>query len=270
MRKRLGEYLRLGVARGALCLLTANRWRASPGSVLAECDLPGAAGLTGQTLALGLETLFGADSYSGWPLSVVLDDSLARLWQVTPPPQASRVADLEAATRARFQHLYGESDDGWAIAASWDSERAFVAAAMPLTLLATLNQFAVSRQIRLVQIQPQFILAWNVYCKKLPASAWFGVVQEQVLMLGVTEADRLVAVRATRVPTDAGQDWLAAHLAREALRLGVGVPGSVHLCGHVPPSWANAGVAPDQIACTVLALTRAAAAHALAATGGRA
>ncbi|MDL2356070.1 MAG: hypothetical protein QFF03_12505 [Pseudomonadota bacterium] len=235
MRRRLGQSLRLGVGAGAVALVQARRWGGAPLALLAEHPYEGSAGLA-QALDAVLEP-----AYAGWPLTIVLADDLVRLWQVTPPPQASRLADLEAAAALRFQLLYGEPAAGWTLRAGWDLDRPFLAAALPRALQASIEQGA--RRHRLVETVPQFVVNFNRWCGALKPGAWYGQLHDRVLTLGAIDAGALVAVRAQALPDGADAAWLAQHLAREALRLNLAVPERLQLCGSVPPGWLGAACA---------------------------
>lgn len=234
---RFGRVLRLGVAHDALALVATRRW-GREAEVLAECALD-----TSQTLALalaaGIDTLFdGAGQVRArGPLSVVLADDLARLWQVTPPPQCGRMTDLEAAAALRFQQLYGEPAAGWQLSADWQSGRPFLAAALPQPLLAIVQQSASARAMPLIEVTPQFIALYNRWRDSLAAGDWFGVVHDGVLTVGACAAGGLSSVRAVAIGGHVDGAWLREHLAREALRLNVDPPARMRLCGSVPPAW---------------------------------
>lgn len=234
MRRRFGQSLRLGVAAGAVALVKTSRWGAPP-ALVAEQACQGAAGLSDAIAAV-----LGGD-YAGWPLTVVLADDLVRLWHVTPPQQAARLADLEAAAALRFQRLYGEPAADWVVRAGWDLDRAFLAAALPRALLAALEQGAAAHQLKLVEVVPQFVALLNRCAGALRPGAWFGTVHDNVLTLGALDAGALIAVRAQALPEAAGGGWLTEHLAREALRLNLAVPARVQLWGAVPSAWLGAG-----------------------------
>ena len=106
MRRSFGMGLRLGVAAGSVSLWRSSRWRAPAWTLLREVAyVPDAGlGLHGDFAALGqaLEQVLPAGQYARWPLSVVLDDALARLWQVDMPQGAARLADR---TRRVVQRL---------------------------------------------------------------------------------------------------------------------------------------------------------------------
>lgn len=239
MRRRFGQALRLGVAGGGLALVRTSRWGAQA-SLLAEQSFDGPAAMQD---ALGA-VLDGA--YAGWPLTIVLADELVRLWQVTPPRQSTRLADLEAAAALRFQLLYGEPAAAWTVSAGWDLDRPFLAAALPRALLGALEQGA--HQLKVIEIVPQFVAVLNRWGGALRPGSWFGQVHEQVLTLGAADGGAIAAVRAAAWPPGADGAWLAEHVAREALRLNLPAPERLQLCGSVPPAWLGSSA----IACSQL------------------
>ncbi|TFW13956.1 hypothetical protein E4L96_18900 [Massilia arenosa] len=246
MRRRIGQVLRLGVSASQLALVKGSRWGSSA-ELLDQCALDPAAPL--EAIAPALHALLDSGDFSGWPVAVVVADDLARLWQVTPPANASRAADLEAAAALRFHSLYGDGPSNWAIAADWDPVRPFIAAALPRALTGMLEQAAVDKKMSIVQLVPHFVAAWNRWQGQVRAGSWFGVLHEGVLTAGVTQGRRVVAVRAFAVPAHADSMWLAGQLNREALLLGVEAPDALTLCGSVPSAW-NRQDGP--LACTVL------------------
>ncbi|MCC7701274.1 hypothetical protein IGS59_03410 [Janthinobacterium sp. GW460P] len=241
---RLGQALRLGVAADGLSLWRGSRWRAPAWTPLGDAayvpdagqGLHGDFSALGQALAQLLERLLPADHYAGWPLSVVLDDGLARLWQVDLPQGAARLADIEAAAALRFQSLYGDAPGLWHSSSAWDARAPFFCA-VPRALLAQLTRVAAERKLALIFITPQFARHWNRWHGALKPGAWFGQLQENALTLGVRRDGRLCAVRALPVPPGAGRDWLVQTLAREALLQGVPAPALLQLCGAPPPAW---------------------------------
>jgi hypothetical protein len=115
-------------------------------------------------------------------------------------------------------------------------------------LLALLEEVALEQKLRLVEVTPQFVAAFNGVRARIAGDAWFGVLQAGVLTLGVQAvAGHLGAVRAIAVPPGADGDWLARHVAREALRLDVPAPQRLQLCGDAPANWQG-----KSLACTLL------------------
>jgi len=252
MRRRFGQALRLGVGANGVALIKTSRLFGGAPLALSERALDLSAP---DALAPGLRALFADLPPRGWPVSVVLADELVRLWQVTPPPGASRMGDLEAAAGLRFQHLFGGATSEWRISADWDARQPFLAAAAPGALIEQLALAARAHRFHLVDISPQFIAALNAWRRERRPGAWFGLVQAGVLSLAAYDGRRLAAVRSHAVPPDAGRDWLEAHVAREALRVGVARPERLQLCGAAPAAWASS---PGRLkfACSLLEDTR--------------
>src|SRR4051794_4584401 len=179
MRRRFGQALRIGLAPDGAALVKTSLWGRERLAVLAERQVGGDAGREG--VAQQLRHLFEQAAPAGWPVTVVLSDELVRLWQVTPPGAASRMADLEAAAALRFQALFGAPAAGWKMSADWDAARPFLAAAVPAALLAQLEQATREHRCHLVEIVPQFVCAMNRWRKLRRSDAWFGMVHAGVL-----------------------------------------------------------------------------------------
>ncbi len=254
MRKRFGQALRLGVSPQGLGLVKTSRWGGAPLEVLAEHRFAG--GPPGfEAIGAGVRQLLGEAGSARWPLTVVLADELARLWQVTPPEGSTRLADLEAAAALRFQALYGENAAAWKVAGGWDAARPFLAAAMPRHLLALLEHAAGEQGATLVEVVPQFIAGWNRWRGALGAGAWFALVHDNVLTLGALAGGSVQAVRSSAMPADATLAWLGEHVAREALRLNMPVPARLQVAGDAPPAWNNSSGGAG-IACSLLEAAR--------------
>ncbi|VXB19767.1 hypothetical protein [Massilia sp. 9I] len=248
MRRKFGQSLRLGVAADGLALLRVSGWPRAGAEVLAlqpvEAGAPDA-------LANGLRALWAEVNPRGWPLSVVLADDLVRLWQVPPPQGATRLADLHAAAALRHQSLFGAPPLEWRISADWNATRPFLAAAAPEGLLALLESLAREQRFHLVEVAPQFVAAMNAWRRERRPGAWFGLVHGGVLSVAAYEGAALAAVRTAVIPAGADRDWLEAHVAREALRVGVGRPERLQLCGAAPSGWASSA-GRLKFACTLL------------------
>jgi hypothetical protein len=231
-----GQALRLGVGHDSLALVRTGTGIGARREVVAEARIDADAP---DSLARGLRTLLGETKVAGWPLAVVLADELARMWQVTPPRAASSPVDLEAAGAMRFASLFGAPPQGWTIAADWQATRPFLAAALPTALLGSLAQAARDARCTLVEVVPQFVAALNGWRKLRRPGAWFGQVHGQVLSIAAYDGALLAALRTAVVPPGADRDWLESHVAREALRVGIGRPERLQVCGNAPRSWAS-------------------------------
>jgi hypothetical protein len=249
MRKGFGQSLRIGVSKQAVALVKVSRFGAARAEVLAELAL-GAAGQGGvDAIGEAVRQLLQDAGGARWSATVVLADELARIWQVTPPAGSARLADLEGAAALRFQSLYGEPAANWKLAAGWDAAKPFIACALPRQLLAVLAEASAGQQVTLVEIVPQFVAAWNQWRGSLKPGAWYGLVQDNVLTLGAVDAGQVRAVRASALPEGATIESLARHVAREALRLNLPLPGRLQLSGPAPAAWNNSSGA---FACSLL------------------
>ena len=243
-----GQSLRLGVAADGLALLRVRAWPRPRVEVLAQQPVEAGAP---DALAIGLRALLAEAAPRGWPVSVVLADELVRLWQVPPPQGAARMGDLEAAAALRYQSLFGALPLGWRISADWDAARPFLASAAPEPLLQLLEGLAREQRFHLVEVAPQFVAAMNTWRRERRPGAWFGLVHGGVLSIAAYEGAALVAVRTAPIPEGADRDWLEAHVAREALRVGAGRPERLQLCGAAPSGWASSA-GRLKFACTLL------------------
>jgi len=252
MRRKFGQSLRLGLAPDGLALLRVGGWPAAPAVVLAVQPVePGAPDALEHGLRALLQEAARENGLRRWPLSVVLADELVRLWSVPPPQGASRPADLQAAAALRFQSLFGAMPANWRISADWSARSPFLAAAAPEALLALLESLAREHGFYLVEVAPQFVAALNATRRRRRPGAWFGLVHGEVLSLAAYDGAALAAVRTAVIPPGADRDWLEAHVAREALRVGVGRPERLQLSGPAPRAWASSA-GRLKFACTLL------------------
>jgi len=226
--------LRIVLAPSGIALLRTHGWLRPRTELLAECEL-----VAGDSPAARLDELLGASGCKGWPARIVLSDHWARHWMVTPPANAARLVDCEVAAQARFQALYGEPLGDWQLSADWQARVPFLASALPRALLAALIEVCGRHELLLLEVAPQFVASWNRWRSVLQGGHWFGVMQEQLLMLGVNAGRRLAELRSLPVPAAALADpqWLRLAIEREAMRLMQAAPRGVQLCGAVPAAW---------------------------------
>lgn len=269
MRRAIGQFLRIDVAPHAVSVQRLSRWRrwgggngskhadgaaAAPDTLATQAIAPSGEH-PADAIANALRALLGELDASGWPVSFVLDDALTRMWRVTPPAGAARMADLEAAAGLRFQSLYGEAPAAWRVSADWDAAQPFFAAAMPRALLAALDVVARDCQLSIVAIEPRFVSAWNRCRRGLKPGAWFGHVHDRLLTLAATEADGNSprAIRPLPIPHGADLYWLTQTLQREALLLDMPAPALLQVHGDAPAAWTQASGNAAHIPCSALA-----------------
>lgn len=243
----LGQGLRIGIAPDGLALVRTGIWRHERALLLGQVRAGGAdAAAVGTALAM----LLGEHAVAGAAVTVVLSDELVRLWQVAPPQGAGRMADLEGAAALRFQALFGGAASDWRIRADWSANQPFLASAVPVALLDALKAAARNYRFHLVEIVPQFVATLNQFRKQRRPGAWFGLVHGGVLSVAAYDGKRLAAVRTTPIPPGADRDWLEGHVAREALRVGLGRPERLQVCGPAPRGWASS-IGRLKFACTL-------------------
>lgn len=240
----------LAIAPGNIALVHSGERRA-PAQVLAQWSgEPLAAASSG--LPRQVAEVLGQAGQSGHDVRVVLADTLVRNWTVQPPENASRLQDCEAAAALRFSEVFGESPADWHISAAFDAQHAFLACALPRTVLQSLLQVLQAQRLRLLSLEPECVALWNHWQADLPHSAWLGICTEGSLVLGLAVAGRMQGMR--RLPIGAGQRppvaWLEQAVQREAARLNLAAPTALGLCGQVPSHWLGAHAAG--LRCTAL------------------
>ncbi|MGW8391250.1 hypothetical protein [Pseudoduganella sp. HUAS MS19] len=255
MLNHFAQSLRIEVTPHALRLLRVKRWGTAAPQLLAEQALaangPGAAGVA-EALPAALAALLAGRDAGARAASFVLSDELVRLWQVTPPVQAARLADLEGAAALRFHTLFGETPAAWHISADWNAAAPFMAAAVPRLLKAAIDSAAAKHGLTVTGIVPNFVAAWNRHAGALKNDAWFGVAQDNVLALAACEEGKLRAVRHVAIPHGADHSWLTQAAQREALLLGMQPPALIQLSGEVPPALAKPAGSDKHIATAAL------------------
>jgi hypothetical protein len=117
---------------------------------------------------------------------LVLSDALARFWMVQPPLNASTMSDLQAATAARFQTLYGESPSQWTIQADYQHDRPYLAAAIPSAWLEAIEAVKRDFHMKINEIAPQSVVAYNRWHHLLQAGSWLVNHQEGKIAIAIT------------------------------------------------------------------------------------
>ncbi len=248
MRNRFGSSLQIGIADTGVTLSRTHGWLRPRMAPLASTAPSDAIPMTPDRAVSVLRDMCTQTPCAGLSTTVIVADNWVRYFIVTPPRNTARLQDCQAAAAMRFQALYGEPAADWQLDAHWDARQPFLACAMPQGLLVALRQAAADHALKLIQIVPHFVAAWNQWSNGVRADAWFGAVQGGTLTLGIIDRQRLCAVQAL-VPGDA-PTWLAHHVKREALRLNVSMPRQMQLCGEVPRAWLERTT--DDFACTQL------------------
>lgn len=239
MRNRFGSVLRIGLSKTGATVVHTSGWLQTHSEVLAEWAGSEEEGTSPEVAVTKLGALLKDADCSRLPARIVLSDTWVRRWMVTPPQNASSLADCRAAAMARFQALFGEPMSDWHLEADWESRQPFLACATPRSLLAALQQVARERRLVLLEVAPQFVVAWNRWRTDLSAGTWFGVLHQKVLTFAVLGQNGLETTRDVALPDEVllDQHRVLETLAREALRLNVPMPPEIRLCGQIPAHW---------------------------------
>lgn len=250
MASLTGGELRIGLGRSDIALLHGRGWPRQRSHVLADACFADAPGV--DAVAEKLAQLLSESGCQGLPVRLVLADEWTRSWIVTPPRNASRLGDCQAAVAARFQTLYGEPLTAWQVAADWHARLPFLASALPQALATALRRVCAERQLVVLEIVPQFVAAWNRWSPALRRGHWFGLLQGTTLSLGAVSAGRLCALRSLALPpsVDADPAWLRQTVQREALRWMRTSPSGLQVCGALPELWSVPG--PGDWSCSRL------------------
>jgi len=246
----LRERLLVLAPAGAACF-SRPRWLRSPWSLLAREPLVEADWIDASRLAGCLSAMIKAAQVSRASIQVLVSDRLCRTFMVTPPANAARVADLEAAARARHASLFG-STSGWQISADWDPVHSFLASSLPVTVSAALHALEDTAGMTCYRVQPHFVESINHWRGQIDEGEWFGLIEGTHITLGAVRGSSFTALRTTWLGLEVLEtaDALGQFIAQEALRMGEQVPTLLKLAGDVPAAWV--GRAPARSGCVRL------------------
>jgi hypothetical protein len=239
--------LRIGLAPDGIAVLRTSGLLRPQTTLIAESALAPVQSTYSDAATTQLRQMLTDAKCANLPVSFVLADSWVRLFMVNPPQNSGSLQDCKAAAAMRFQQLYGESLDNWEMRADWQAQHAFLACAIPASLLTVLQQIAREYKLSVLSVLPQFIATWNQWRNNLKTDAWFGLVHDNALTIAAIDQQKICAVRTATLPEDVlDAQWLTAHLAREAMLLNLPIPKQLQLCGSVSsPSIFNAGTSPS-------------------------
>jgi hypothetical protein len=236
---------------------------------LAAADLESAAQLSARLSALVTEA-----KAEGHVVRVVVADRLCRVFMVTPPANALRITDLEAAARGQMARLFGAQGD-WVVSADWQGNQAFLASAMPSSLTSAIQAMAVQTDLQIASLQPHFVQAQGRCHAQLAAGDWFAVLEDHHLSVAIFDQTGIASARSTQLSTDTlgSADGLRAWLVQEGLRRNALPPAQLKLSGDVPASWLSRAASRSD--CLALdrepnASSRPLPGHLLAIAGGQA
>ena len=239
MNKKSGSELRIGLSKTGVTVVHTRGWLQTSSEVIIDFPFSAEEVVVPETVAAHLIALLKETGSTGLPARIVLSDDWARRWMVTPPQNAARLADCQAAAQARFQVLFGDALSDWVLSADWDAKRPFLVCAIPKTLMNAFEQVAAECKLILLEIAPQSVLAWNCWRAGIKPGSWFGVLHQKMLTYIVTGEQGIEFTREVLLSDEVirEQKTLPEVLLREALRLNLPMPTEIRLCGEVPVHW---------------------------------
>lgn len=174
--------------------------------------------------------------------NIFLSNSWVRFFMVTPPSNASRFQDCQAAAEVRFSALFGEAASTWEISADWQVNHPFLACAIPRALLTGLKKIANERHLSLLRIEPQLITYINCLGRKMPANPWLGIFNGGNLDLVMCTDNRISRLHKCTYSNKDTQDknWLHDTIQREAFRHNLEIPSMFYYGGQPSKLWLEA------------------------------
>lgn len=173
---------------------------------------------------------------AGSGVDVCVDSAWCRYWRVQPPGGVRHLTELQQVAQARFHLVHGGDPSAWAIEADWRTDRAFVACALPESLLTALRD-GCAGHLQLRRITPET----NDAMQRLPAQRGTGSTTQWTCHLGPRSV--LGLVHQGHEPVHVWQRWLneaptatqlAEQLAHNAELLGCDLPErALLLTNHV-------------------------------------
>jgi len=200
--------------------------------------------------------------------TVLMEDTLARLFVLSAPLQVNGPRELQRVASLRSALLFGDTPEDWICLGDWHARGPFLVCALPKALLHGLQIAAKQQRVRLDCIQPQFVHDWNASASLMrEPGAWFARIGPQHTALGATDRGRLVAISQSRSTAPTSLDALRTFLLRASLQWGLPLPPVLYVGGELTAGWHGWNVD----ACRIRHLQLSSApADATAVQGGRA
>ena len=174
-----------------------------------------------QDAAADLAAALAESAHRGCDVRIVLSNFHVRYAAVGDAGLLAGAAEREAAGRQVLRSVYGEAADEWRVVMDADSTGVAPVAGAARSLIDGLRHACASVGASRVRIQPLLACAMNgallaLDKDEIGQAGWFGVLEDDRLVLATLDGDRIRAVRGLRVRQDAGGE-IAALLQRARL-----------------------------------------------------
>lgn len=165
--------------------LAPNDWRAAVGSLAAHLAEP---------------------AWAGAGLRVAVADQWARQSVVPAVAGLESAAERLVYGRHWLAQTYGEIGEDWQLTLGEGLPgRPFVVSALPVALLASLREVAAGAGATLLSVQPQLVVAYDRWRKRLPAHGWLVTLDEGYLSAAQLAPHGWERIHAVRI----GENWSA-------------------------------------------------------------
>nr|WP_315484280.1 hypothetical protein [uncultured Undibacterium sp.] len=172
---------------------------------------------------------------------IFLSNNFVRFFVVTPPSNASRFQDCQAAAEVRFHSLFGESPSKWMMSADWQLNHPFLASAIPNSAMVGIKKIANEHHLSILKIEPQLITHLNRLPQKKLPNCWLASFSGGMFELVMMSEAGIQVIRKMTYSNESIQDkhWLRDTIQREAFRHSIEIPKTFY-CGNQPSRvWMN-------------------------------
>ncbi len=168
-----------------------------------------------------LMTSLASQIKPGSELQVTLADDFVRYGMIAPQPTIANPDELMTYAGFQMREIYGERTEEWALSISnWDPLNGGLCAAIPLGLLAALEQFAARHELKLTHTEPYLTAVLDHCSSKLSDdSLWFVLIEANRFCLVSMLAGQWRCIRNQRMVNRLEQELLSA-LEQEAVLSG--------------------------------------------------
>jgi hypothetical protein len=162
------------------------------------------------------------------PVDLVVPDSWVRLCVLAPPKNVLGLKDLQVAAAARFEALFGNSDQNWQIDADWSVNKSFLACAISMSLRAALSEQCCRHGVTLRSLRPALLDRLNrISVSPRGKNCWFVLTDGRVVSYAAFESENLLAIRTQTLSQPLVRGSIADFLSLEALKLGLPTPQDI-------------------------------------------
>lgn len=219
----LSPKVRIALTPGRVALASAGGYR---DAAVAAPGWPGA-----------LETLAGllAGSNLKGRTSVTLSHHFAPVHLIPPPPLVLKPLEMQGWIRDHLARQFGEGAREWRV--TWQPAppgRALLASSLEPAALAELQAVIKAASLKLIEVQPWLVPAWNRQRRKLERGhAWFALAEPDRLTLARLADGKVLGLRSVLMQGDAIAS-LSDLLKREGLLAGEETPAPLWVDSVLP------------------------------------